>query len=58
VNYLFFFDRDNHETPALVRLEFDLDGPYFSPYNVPEEKEYAMYFAPFRSAFDDGGNDA
>lgn len=46
VNYLFFFDREDYATPALVKLEFELEGPYFSPYNVPEEKEFAMYFAP------------
>jgi len=48
INYLFFFDREDTATPSLVELEFKLEGPYFSPYNVPEEKEFAMYFAPVR----------
>jgi 4-amino-4-deoxy-L-arabinose transferase-like glycosyltransferase len=50
LNYLFFFNREDLATPGLVRLEFELEGPYFSPYNVPDEKEFAMYFAPASSS--------
>jgi len=47
VNYVFFVQRDDAMTPALLRLEFHLEGPYFSPYDdVPADKQYALYYAP------------
>jgi 4-amino-4-deoxy-L-arabinose transferase-like glycosyltransferase len=45
-SYLFFVNREDSATPAMIRREFDIKGPYFSPYNVPDDKEYALYFAP------------
>ena len=49
VNHIFFVDREDQATPSLIRFEFDLEGPYFSPYNVPEDKQFALYFAPASS---------
>jgi hypothetical protein len=45
-SYLFFVNREDTTTANLIRLERELEGPYFSPYNVPDDKEFAMYSAP------------
>lgn len=43
-------------TPEDAPLIFDLDGifglpaPQFSPYNVPEDRQYALYFLPAQDA--------
>jgi hypothetical protein len=30
---------------ALLRQYFDVEGPFYSPYNVPDQKQFALYYA-------------
>lgn len=46
--YAFFVLPDDGETIRSLRARFgpDLHGPYFSPFNLPLDKQYALYSVP------------
>jgi len=41
----FFLPPDDRQTLNLLARSFDLDGPYWSPYRVPGDAQYALYLA-------------
>ncbi len=45
-NYAFFVAPDDTATPALLGERFKLEPPQASPYNVPTDKVFTLYFAP------------
>ena len=45
-NHAFFIEPDDQATLDLIRLYFELEGPIFSPYRLPRERQFALYFAP------------
>jgi hypothetical protein len=48
-NHAFFIEQDDALTlNALRRYLGALDGPYYSPYNLPHDKQMAMYYLPAR----------
>jgi 4-amino-4-deoxy-L-arabinose transferase-like glycosyltransferase len=48
--YGFFIDPDNAMAPGLLRAYFgDVEGPVVSPYNVPLERQYVLYYLPART---------
>ena len=45
-NYAFFVAPDDNNTPALLKERFQLDPPQESPYAIPMDKAYTLYYAP------------
>jgi 4-amino-4-deoxy-L-arabinose transferase-like glycosyltransferase len=47
----FFIDPHNALAPGLLRATFGdrMEGPQFSPYNVPLSRQYALYYLPPRT---------
>ncbi len=45
VNYAFFLEPEDGETYGLIRQYFTLDRATFSPYDVPLNRQFALYFA-------------
>ena len=40
----FFVQPDNRELLRFLSRTFDLPAPLYSPYNVPREKQYVLYW--------------
>jgi 4-amino-4-deoxy-L-arabinose transferase-like glycosyltransferase len=40
----FFVEEDDRDTLQHLARVFDLDGPQYSPYNVPREKQFVLYY--------------
>jgi hypothetical protein len=49
-NHAFFIEQDDALTLNSLRRYFGdmLEGPYYSPYNVPQDKQLALYYLPAR----------
>jgi 4-amino-4-deoxy-L-arabinose transferase-like glycosyltransferase len=45
---VFFVNPDDPVTPLMLRLKFQLEGPYYTPYNVPDDKQYVLYYTSAR----------
>jgi hypothetical protein len=45
-SYAFFVAPDDTATPALLSERFKLEPPQQSPYNVPTDKVFTLYYAP------------
>jgi hypothetical protein len=45
VDHAFFIEPDDMNTLFLLRQFFRLDGPQFSPWNVPMGRQFIMYYA-------------
>lgn len=43
-NFAFFIEGDDTDTLQFLARYFDLDGPQYSPYNLPLDKQYVLYF--------------
>ncbi|GIK67175.1 MAG: hypothetical protein BroJett018_49690 [Chloroflexota bacterium] len=46
VNHAFFLPPDRYDLVALLVAYFELDPAQYSPYNVPREYQFVLYFAP------------
>jgi 4-amino-4-deoxy-L-arabinose transferase-like glycosyltransferase len=44
-DYAFFVEPDDSNTITLLHQQFALSQPRYSPYNVPQDKQYVMLFA-------------
>ncbi len=51
VDHAFYVEPLDTATPPLLAQHFTLQPPAYSPFNVPREKQYVLYYA----ASDDGG---
>jgi hypothetical protein len=45
IDYAFYIMPDDRETWQLLSSHFYLEGPSYSPYGVPEDKELVLYYA-------------
>ncbi|MFN8372555.1 MAG: hypothetical protein U0694_06725 [Anaerolineae bacterium] len=44
-DHAFFFEANAVEDVALLRQYFDVEGPFYTPYNVPPEHQLILYYA-------------
>jgi hypothetical protein len=49
--YAIFITPDNSTAPELLRSTFaNIQGPQYSPFNVPLDRQYALYYLPRRTS--------
>ena len=46
IDHAFFVEPDDRRTPELLAQHFNLQPPQYSPFNVPRERQFTLYYAP------------
>jgi 4-amino-4-deoxy-L-arabinose transferase-like glycosyltransferase len=46
VDHAFFIDPDDHAVMARLQAHFALEPPQYSPFNVPQYRQFVLYYAP------------
>jgi trehalose synthase len=46
VAHAFFVEPDDIATLRVLQAHFTLEGPFLSPYNIPPESQFVMFFVP------------